>query len=744
MERRLAAILSADVVGYSRLMGENETRTLSALKAHRKELIEPKEAQYHGRTIKLMGDGALMEFGSVVDAVQFAVEFQLAMQQRNADVSADQQIVYRVGINVGDVIVEEDDIYGDGVNVAARLEALADPGGICVRRNVRNQVRDKLDIDFDDLGEVEVKNINRPIRVFRVVLNDKADRLVTPIVAEPTAKANVRWPVIVSLLVFGIIAASGLVYWQLRTPAPDHEPQQGLALPLPDKPSIAVLPFANLSGDPDQDFFADGLTTDLITDLSNISELFVIARNSVFTYKGKAVKIQQVAKDLGVRYVLEGTVRRTGAQIRINAQLIDAATGHHIWAERYDRSQKDIFAVQDEVMGKIISALAVQLTDREERQLARIPTSNLEAYDNYLRAEQSAYSGDVAKIRQAIKQYRLAIRLDPAFAQAHAGLARTFADVLLYQFGNLVIGPVAREAAFKSASMAAKLDPELARPLSVLSIVQMIDGEHANAINSARKAVVLAPNDAEAHINLAFVLGAAGELDAAVTEIGATLRLNPKPPPGFLITAGLTYYLHRDYERAVSHLEQASKIFPDSVVAREYLIIGYAQTGRIGEAKDLLKSFLVEFDAGYSRSAAQIYYGHYKRHKDQMHILDGLQKAGLPRWPFGFSGADRDRLKGEEIEKITNGATWTGRFLKAEPFFLSFDQNGSFALRTQNTIRAGSSKILQDELCLKSPSQYLGRWMCGPVFRNPDGSTTNQNAYVHGAGNWHFEFGLAR
>jgi TolB-like protein/class 3 adenylate cyclase len=345
VKRRLTTILAADVVGYSRLMAADEAGTLAALKSHRKELIEPKAAQYNGRTVKLMGDGTLMEFASVVDAIAFAVEVQCAMQARNADIPEDRRIVYRIGINIGDIIVEGDDIYGDGVNIAARLEGLAEPGGVCISRSVHTQIKGKLDLTFEDLGEKEVKNIPEPVMVFRVAFDDKAATLLTPVVQVAAKRERRWWPVATAAVVVSVVAVGGALWWQPW--APDVEPAsvERMAFPLPDRPSIAVLPFTNMSDDPAQEYFADGMTEDLITDLSKISGLFVIARNSVFTYKGKAVKVRQVAEELGVRYVLEGSVRRAGEQVRINAQLIDATTGGHLWAERYDGSLADVFGL---------------------------------------------------------------------------------------------------------------------------------------------------------------------------------------------------------------------------------------------------------------------------------------------------------------------------------------------------------------------------------------------------------------
>ncbi len=336
-ERRLTTILAADVVGYSRLMAADEGGTFAQLKTHRKELIGPKIAEYSGRVVKLMGDGTLMEFGSVVDAVHFAVDVQRAMAERNAEVPEDQRITYRIGINIGDIIVEGDDIYGDGVNVAARLEALAEPGGICISRTVFNHVRNKVALAFEDLGELQVKNIPDPVRVYRVDLSR-------------TDTDSVGW-----------------------------SPDTG-SLPLPDKPSIAVLPFENMSGDPEQEFFADGMAEEIITALSRYRWFFVIARNSSFTYKGHAVDVKQVAKELGVRYVLEGSVRKAGDRVRVTAQLIDASTGNHIWAERYDRELDDIFALQDEITQTIVTAIEPELGAVEQERARRKPPDNLDAW----------------------------------------------------------------------------------------------------------------------------------------------------------------------------------------------------------------------------------------------------------------------------------------------------------------------------------------------------------------------------
>ena len=375
MERRLAAIMATDVVGYSRLIRADEEGTIAALRALRADLIDPKIAEHRGRIVKLMGDGMLVEFASVVDAVQAAVLTQQAVSVHNTDVPADKRIELRIGINLGDVVIDGDDIQGDGVNVAARLEAMAAPGGICVSGMVYEGVRDRVDVPFEDLGEQAVKNIERPVRVWRWIAGDGA-------------------------------APAG--------PLGATEP-----LPLPDKPSIAVLPFTNMSGDPEQEYFSDGITEDIITELSRFRSLFVIARNSSFTYKGHAVNVQKVGRELGVAYVVEGSVRKAGKRVRITAQLVEAATGNHIWAERYDRDLDDIFAVQDEVVETVVAILPGRIDDAGAERTRRRPTNDMAAYDYLLRASRHVYGytrDDLIKARSYVEK---AIELDPEIARAY-------------------------------------------------------------------------------------------------------------------------------------------------------------------------------------------------------------------------------------------------------------------------------------------------------------------------------------
>jgi TolB-like protein/class 3 adenylate cyclase len=424
VERRLTTILAADIVGYSRLMAADDAGTLAQLKVHRKEIIEPKTGEHSGRVVKLMGDGTLMEFGSVVDAVYFAVEMQRAITERNVGVPEDRRVTYRIGINIGDIIVEGDDIYGDGVNVAARLEAMAEPGGICVSRTVFDHVKGKVEIGFEDLGAQKVKNIPEPVQTFKVLLGSPTAEHA--IVATPAAKRTLLWPMVAGSLIV-LVIVSGALLW-LR---PWEEPLQpvsvdAMPLALPDRPSIAVLPFNNMSDDPSQEYFVDGMTEDLITNLAKIKSLFVIARNTVFTYKGKSVVVPDVARKLGVKYVLEGSVRRVGKAIRINTQLIDGANGAHIWAERYDGTLADIFSLQDKVTGEIVAQLQISLTPDEQNRRERGDTDNSDAHDAYLRGWQLYRRYTPEDFVKAIPHLKRAVELDPDYGQAWAALASIY------------------------------------------------------------------------------------------------------------------------------------------------------------------------------------------------------------------------------------------------------------------------------------------------------------------------------
>ena len=459
VERRLTAILAADVAGYSRLMGEDEAGTLARLRAHRRELIDPLIAEHKGRIVKTTGDGMLIEFPSVVEAVACAVAVQLGMAERNADVSVDQRIVFRVGINLGDIIVEGDDIHGDGVNVAARLEALADPGGVCVSGTVRDHTGDRLDVMFDDIGQQTLKNIARPVRVYRVRLaTDERPPTAAPV--ETTA-----------------------------------------TLALPDKPSIAVLPFQNMSGDPEQEYFVDGMVEEIITALSRIRSLFVIARNSTYAYKGQAVDVKRVGRELGVRYILEGSVRKAGGQVRITAQLIEAETATHLWADRFGGSLEDVFDLQDKIAISVAGVIEPALRAAETRRVAVHPTVDLTAYDLYLRALPMFYTLTKEGILQALDLFEHAIALDPRYGQALAWAAMCHLWRYLDGWGQ---------------------EPETAR---------------REGVNLARRALEVADDDASVLANAALALAQFGEdVGTMMALVDRSLALDPSSARGWYVS----------------------------------------------------------------------------------------------------------------------------------------------------------------------------------------------------------------
>lgn len=715
MERRLAAILAADMVGYSRLMDEDEAGTLAAYRRHRRELFNPKAAQYRGRIIKLTGDGALMEFVSVADAVAFAVEVQLDLRDRNAGLPENKQFRYRIGIHIGDVIVEEEDIYGSGVNLTARLEGLADPGGICISDTVFDQVKGNLDLGFEALGEKRVKNMAEPVSIHRVILDERASALVTPVV-QPSSLRPRRLKLGAAAAVL-VLLAGGLLWWQPWQPAPGPEPQR-FAYPLPDKPSIAVLPFINVSGEDDQDHFAAGLTDDLITELSKVSGLFVIARHSAFAIQDTAGKIQDVAAELGVRYVLEGSLRRAGPRLRVNVKLIDALSGLSLWAERYDRNYADLFALQDDLIEKIIAALSIQLTEGEKEKLARIPTDNLEAYDYYLRAEQEGfYYSDVETYRRALSYYQRAIDLDPDFAEAHAGIARIAVDVWRNHYTFLWSGAVARKIAYDAAGQALRLDPDSARAHIVLALLQLVDGRPVEAQASARNAVAVEPNHAETLGNASLVLAHAGARSEALAGLEKALRLEPAPPPSFRLLSGVVFYIAEDYERALPLLEAARDGLPMAEPAREYLAAAYAYADEQAKAKQAvagLKELYPETNLEHYRSL----YGYWRK-GDLDHHLEGLRKAGITNWPFGFEGREADRLGAAELRKVTTGRTWIGRQHNGTNFMQHFDEAGNLAYRSPNSFITGTARIRGDRLCQRFEGHFLDRETCGYVYRNP-------------------------
>ena len=628
VDRRLTTILAADVVGYSRLMAADEAGTLAQLKTHRKELFEPKATEYHGRVVKLVGDGTLMEFGSVVDVVHFAADVQRMMAERNAKVPEDRRITYRIGINIGDIIVEGDDIYGNGVNIAARLEGLAEPGGICVARNVYNQVETKVGLSFEDLGERELKNIPKQVQVFRVLLGSPArDSAAVPTVK---AKRTLRWPMFAGSFIVLMIVAAGTTLW-LKPWEPRVEPAsvEDMAFPLPDKPSIAVLPFTNMSGDPDQEYFADGLTEDVITGLSRFPDLFVVARNSTFSYKGQQVPVKQIAEELGVRYVLEGSVQMAGGTVRMTAQLIDATTGHHLWAESYDRNLTDVFAVRDEVTQTIIATVmgdTGQLTRAEIERVSGKDPENLQAYEMVLKGVDIWLRFTPEANREAAVLFDKAIALDPGYARAYAVLAWVHLNDYRYLWSE---DPQRSYAlAYAMARKSVELDDTDDWSHWALGVVHLYRREYGQAEIAYRRAIEINPNYADLLAHTGLFLTFAGKPEEAIDQIKTAMRLNPHYGAWYSSELGFAQYLAGQYEPAAMSLTEAIDRNQGSPWDHLRLAATYARLGRLDQARDEVNLFL-EMNPEFSISEIQRDLP-FKNPTDLEVYLEGLRIAGFP------------------------------------------------------------------------------------------------------------------
>src|SRR3989441_3188051 len=584
MERKLTAILSADVQGYSRLMGEDEEATICTLTAYR-TVMATFIMQHHGRVVDSPGDNLLAEFASAVDAVQCAVEIQQELKARNAELPVPRRMEFRIGINVGDVVVGGERLYGDGVNIAARLEGLAEGGGICISRTVHDHVKNKLALGYEDLGEQAVKNIAEPVRAWRIRDDTGVEtprRDVSTSQNRRVGIAHLSKTVLVGLLLAGGITT--ILYFSFpsfRTPQSTIRNQDALAVP--DKPSIAVLPFTNMSGDPEQEYFSDGMTEDLTTALSKLSGLFVIARHSAFVYKGKAVNVTEVSKELGVRYVLEGSVRKADSQVRITAQLVDATTGQHLWAERYDRELKDIFALQDELREKIVFALKVKLTPDEQERFRYFPTASLDAYDALLRGEEYFSRFTREANAQARQLFERALELDPQYAAAYAMLAWTYLAEFIFQWNR---DPQMLERAFETAQRAVALDDSLPVAHMTLGDVSLWRKQPEQAIAEAERAITLDPNFAEGYEHLGMILNATGRPAEALERVKKALRLSPHPPFYYLSELGESHLRMGHYEEAIAAQKQALIRNPNFLPAHALLAESYLTQWRSLQTQD--------------------------------------------------------------------------------------------------------------------------------------------------------------
>jgi TolB-like protein/class 3 adenylate cyclase/Flp pilus assembly protein TadD len=586
-QRRLAAILAADVVGYGRLMGADETGTLAALKAHRREMLDVAIAAHQGRIVKLTGDGMLVEFPSVVNAVTCAAKIQEQMRARNAAVPEVRRIEFRIGVNLGDVIIEGDDIYGDGVNIAARIESLADPNGVCVSRVVRDQVLDKLDLAFDDMGEQQLKNIARPVQVFRMVLG-------------------------------GVNQAM-----------PRGSPNEQARLALPDRPSIAVLPFENMSGDAEQEYFADGVVEEIITALSRFRGLFVIARNSSFTYKGRAVDVKQVGRELGVRYVLEGSVRKAASKVRITGQLIDATTATHLWADRFDGNMEDIFDLQDHVTASVVGAIAPKLEEAEIERARRKPTESLHAYEYFLRGMAELHQWSREGNDKALAHFYRAIQLDPNYAAAHGMAARAYVQRNAGGWMRDRAKEVAETERLARRAVELGRDDAVALCTAGFALADIL-GNVDDGAALIDRALELNPNLAWAWLFSGWANVIRGNAEKGIECVARAMRLSPQDPQVFSMQTAIAFgqFVLGRYDEALSWAEKARRERPSLALPTCIVAASAALSGRLDDARSAMAVLRrLDPDLGISNvNALQV----IKRPEDLAKWTEALRRAGLP------------------------------------------------------------------------------------------------------------------
>jgi len=634
-KRRISAVLSADVKGYSRLMGADESGTVRTLKVYREiaaELIQ----RYRGRVVDTPGDNLLAEFASVVDAVDSAVEVQKQLKLKNDELPEERRMEFRIGVNLGDVVYDGESIYGNGVNIAARMESLADAGGICISGTAYDQIGKKLPFGYEYLGEKTVKNIEKPVRVYRLLL---APEDAGKVIGEKKLLGRISRRAAIAAIIILIVVAGGLAGWNLYL----HQSQpvevaelDKMAFPLPEKPSIAVLPFTNMSGNPEQEYFSDGITEDLITDLSKINDLFIIARNSTFTYKHKSVKISQVAEELGVRYVLEGSVRRAGDQVRINAQLIDSITGGHLWAERYDGTMENIFALQDNITRKIVTALKVTLTRGEKNHAAIPETSDPAAYDAFLKGLAHYRRKTPEDFMKAVPYLDEAVARDPNYSRAFAALAAVYWEGARSFWGNyLDMSKVEAEMMANIYLAEAMQNPT---PLAhwIASDIHRSFGRHQKAITEATHAIALDANDPIGYYAMSSALIWAGNPVDGAEFIKKAMRLDPHYPPDYLYFLGKAQFFMGRYDDALATLEEVKRRYPTLDWTFFYLAATYGHLGREQEAKSAIKIFnerMTKAGSSLILSLQWLDFWPFKEWKDVERLRDGLRVAGIPEQP---------------------------------------------------------------------------------------------------------------
>ena len=622
MQRKLRAIFSADVKGYSKLMGDDDEFTINTITSYREIIIEIIQ-KYRGRVVDSPGDNILAEFNGALNAVNSAVDIQRTLEPENSKLPDNRRMDFRIGINLGDVIHREDRIYGDGVNVAARIESLAEPGGICISRGIYDQVKNKVRQGFEYLGEHAVKNITEPVRIYRVLLAPEDEgRVIGELVTKST---KLKRPALVAIATLLIASVALLLMFYPRFPDIEPASVEKMAYPLPDEPSIAILPFDNMSGDPDQEYFSDGITEHIITWLSKVPYILVIARNSTFSYKNKHVKVQQIAEELGVRYILEGSVQRSDNRVRITAQLVDAIKGHHLWAENYDRKLDDVFSLQDEIAMKIMAEMQVELTVDELGRLSAIKTKNIKAYEKYLIGYEIHQRRTEADTLQARKLSQEAISLDPEYGAPYILLAKTYLDdVWYYKSKN---AKESLDTAERLALKAIELSGQDAVAHQILGSVFYLRRQYDKAIVECKKAIDLSPNSAEANFYYGHALRWAGRFDEAILAFNKAIRLNPIKPLRYMNNLAWAYAFTGQHEKAIALWTEAIDRNPDYFFAHLGLAMTYQLSGKEDKAQKAASEVL---RLKPNLTISKIKKGPATKNFDRERMFDALRKAGIP------------------------------------------------------------------------------------------------------------------
>jgi len=729
-KRKLTAILSADVEGYSRLMGDDEEATVRTLTSYR-EVLTTLIQQHNGKVLDSPGDNLLAEFVSVVDAVQCAVAVQKEINARNDELPENRRMQFRIGINLGDVIQEEERIYGDGVNIAARLEGLSEPGGICISKTAFDQIESKLPYGYDFLGDQPVKNISKPVGAYRVLMDPRVTVSGKP-VGEKSALIR-RTPILVGAAAVLLLAvAAGIWQFYLDRPSLEPAPVKKMVSPLADNPSIAVLPFNNLSDDPNQEYFADGMTDELITNLSKISGLLVISRNSSFTYKGKTVKAQQVADELNVQYVLEGSIQRAGDRVRIRAQLIDGATDHHLWAESYDAVMENIFDLQDKITKKIAAVLEVKLTAKEQNRLAKKETTNIQAYDAFVKGWENLHRETPDDLVQAISLFKEAIELDPMYSRAQAALAWAYLSSSLrfkwqdfYEHHNR-LRLMAREhleLAVRNPSSTAHL---------VASKMALFRRRYEESVAHAELALAFDTNDPESNLNMALVLMATGKPEEGLEFVNKTIQLDPRNMAAPLSAAGMAHFIMGDLQKAAMMTERAIDHNPTIAGRYERLSAIYALLGRNQDAQAAHDKSLKEWKFGLFPADLTTIMSSFLVKDRQVadRYADGLIKAGWLGKPSEYYKIyEENRLTGDEIRNLVVGQEITIHEYD-RIYWIDHHKNGR--LKDISRVREGKWWIEGDMLCHQMESGTIkGLNDCGEIYRNPDSLPGSEKQYLY-------------